>query len=63
MEAALRGASAALIATEWPEFASIRGDDLVRWMEHPVVLDPGRFLESHLARDKRIRYLGVGRGE
>ncbi len=60
MEEALRGAAAVLVATEWPEFTSITADDLVRWMQQPVVLDPGRFLESQLGRDKRIRYLAVG---
>lgn len=62
VEAALRGASAALVATEWPEFASIRADDLVKWMEHAIILDPGGFLEAHLATDTRIRYFAVGRG-
>ena len=62
IEEALRGASAVLVATEWPEFTSITADELVRWMEHPLVVDPGRFLEAHVGRDKRIRYLAVGRG-
>jgi len=59
-EEALRGASAALIATEWPEFTLIKTDDLITWMQQPIVLDPGRFLEAQLGRDKRIRYLAVG---
>lgn len=63
MEEALRGAAAAIVATECAEFASLRADDLVRWMEHPIVLDPGRFLETQLGGDKRIRYLTVGRSE
>jgi len=61
LEAVLRGASAALVATEWPEFSSMTADDLVGWMQDPVVLDPGRFLEAQLGRDTRIRYLAVGR--
>jgi UDPglucose 6-dehydrogenase len=63
IEAAARGASALLIATEWPEFSALRADDLVGWMRQPVVLDPGRFLEAQLGRDERIRYLAVGRRE
>lgn len=59
---ALRGAAAALVGTDWPEFTSIKAEDLVKWMQQPIVLDPGRFLEAHLGRDKRIRYLAVGRG-
>lgn len=58
---ALQGADAALVATEWPEFGDISADDLVRWMKHPVVLDPSRFLQSRLGADGRIRYLSVGR--
>ncbi len=60
-EMALRGADAALISTEWTEFDSIQADDLVAWMAQPLVLDPGRVLENHLAADQRIRYLAVGR--
>ncbi len=60
VEAAVRGAVAVLVATEWPEFASTTADDLVRWMERPIVLDPGRFLEARLGGDARIRYLAVG---
>jgi len=62
IEKALRGAGAALIATEWPEFLSITTDDLVRWMQRPIVLDPGRFLRARLGTDSRIRYLSVGAG-
>jgi UDPglucose 6-dehydrogenase len=60
VEQALRGAVAALVATEWPEFTSIQADSLIGWMERPLVLDPGRFLESSLGKDKRIQYLSVG---
>lgn len=63
MEEALRGASAALVATECAEFASLRADDLIQWMAQPLVLDPGRFLETQLGGDRRIRYLAVGRSE
>jgi UDPglucose 6-dehydrogenase len=60
IEAAVCGAAAVLVATEWPEFAAVTADDLVRWMERPIALDPGRFLEAQLGRDPRIRYLAVG---
>ena len=60
-EAALRGASAALLATEWPEFASLRADDVVQWMRETIVLDPGSFLAAALGADARIRYFAVGR--
>ncbi|HEV8437430.1 MAG TPA: nucleotide sugar dehydrogenase [Methylomirabilota bacterium] len=60
-EEALRGADAALVATEWPQFTSISADDVIRWMRHPLVLDVGRFLEARLGSHSRIRYVSVGR--
>ncbi|MCL4465936.1 MAG: nucleotide sugar dehydrogenase [Chloroflexi bacterium] len=59
--AALLEADAALVATEWPEFKRLRGDDLVSWMRRPLVLDPGRFLEANLRADGRVEYVTVGR--
>jgi len=58
---ALRGAAAALVATEWPEFGALQADEVVQAMAQPVVLDPGGFLEKALGQDKRIRYVTVGR--
>ena len=60
---ALRGASAVLVATEWPELAAIGAEDVLSLMKRPIVLDPGRFLESQLGGDTRIRYFSVGRTE
>lgn len=59
-EAALTGSMAALVMTEWPEFRSISGDDLYRWMTRPLVLDAGRFLERTLETDKRVQYVATG---
>ncbi|MCY3024377.1 MAG: nucleotide sugar dehydrogenase [Planctomycetota bacterium] len=58
---ALRGADAALIATEWPEFAALKAEEVVQAMPRPLVLDPGGFLEKNVGQDARIRYLTVGR--
>src|SRR5262245_25387068 len=58
---ALQGADAALVATEWPEFAAISADDVVGWMRQAVVLDPARFLQTQLGADHRIRYVAIGR--
>jgi UDPglucose 6-dehydrogenase len=59
--AALRGAAAAVVGTEWPELASLRVEDMLCQMEQPVLLDPGRFLEERMGADDRIRYLAIGR--
>jgi len=63
IQEALQGVAAVLVATEWPELKSIRPDDLVVWMQQPIVLDPGRFLATELSGETRIRYLAVGRAE
>jgi UDPglucose 6-dehydrogenase len=61
-EDALRGASAAVLATEWPDFRRLDAASLVEWMSSPpTVLDAGGFLEAAFANDARIRYLTVGR--
>ncbi len=61
LEAAVRGAQALLVATEWPEFSKLTADDIVAWMQTPLVLDPGRFLTAQVGADRRIRYLTVGK--
>ncbi len=57
---ALRNAHAVIIATEWPEFRAVTAEDILQQMDHPIVLDPGRFLGPSIGNDKRIRYLTVG---
>lgn len=61
IEAAVQEAHVLFVATEWPEFAALRAEDLATWMLQPVVLDPGGFLEKQLGTDRRIHYLTVGR--
>jgi UDPglucose 6-dehydrogenase len=61
IEAAVRGAAAVVVATEWPQFTAVTAEDLVRWMGQPIVIDAARFLERNLGMDGRIRYLVVGR--
>jgi UDPglucose 6-dehydrogenase len=61
VEAALLGADAAIVATEWPEFKSI---DLATWfntMKAPLVCDPNGFLAKTFERVPQICYLRVGK--
>lgn len=58
---ALEGASALVIATEWPEYRDLSAEDVVRKMEQPLVLDPNRFLAKTLGMDERVRYAAVGK--
>ena len=58
-EAALRGACAVYLATEWPEFEDLTADKLLRWTNDAIVIDPGRFLEN-VSHDPRIHYFSIG---
>ena len=58
---ALRDSMAMLVATEWPEFAALKADTVVKSMRQATVLDPGGFLIKELGADARVRYLTVGR--
>jgi UDPglucose 6-dehydrogenase len=59
--ASAAGASALVVATEWPVFRGVDADVLVARMRDPLVCDPNRFLASSLADDPRIHYVTVGR--
>jgi UDPglucose 6-dehydrogenase len=62
VESALDGAAAAVIATEWPEFARLEASLFVSRLSAPAtVLDPNGQLEKTLGSDARVRYLTVGR--
>jgi UDPglucose 6-dehydrogenase len=58
---AIGGTEAVYLATECAQFSEITADDLVNWMKAPIMIDPGRFLESKLGTDQRIRYFSIGR--
>jgi UDPglucose 6-dehydrogenase len=58
--AALSGADAAIVATEWPEFKSI---ELAIWltMRAPLICDPNGFLAKTLEHAPQTLYVSVGR--
>jgi UDPglucose 6-dehydrogenase len=58
---ALKGADAAILATEWPIFREISRDVLMKNMKQPLVIDANRFLEETIGRGSGIRYFAVGR--
>jgi UDPglucose 6-dehydrogenase len=60
---AVRGSSALVIATEWPEFTRIDANDVIHLMSMPVVVDPGRFLEESFGSNPLVHYVSVGRPE
>ena len=59
---ALDEADAILVATPWPAFRELSGDNLADWAKPSVlVVDPAAYLAERFERDERIRYITVGR--
>ena len=57
---ALKGADAAIIATEWPDFRALSADDF-KAMARPLVLDQSRFLSAALSGKMDLEYVTTGR--
>ena len=58
---ALRGADAAAVCTEWPEFRQANWPESVASMRQPVFVDANRFLEKELKGIAAVEHLSVGR--
>ena len=61
-EAALEGADALLIVTEWREFRTSDFDHIKATLKQPLVLDGRNLYESNLMRSLSIDYVGIVRG-
>jgi UDPglucose 6-dehydrogenase len=59
--AAVRGASALIVATPWPEYRNVDATDVAPLMTRPLVLDAGGFTQDTLGRHPAIEYLTVGK--
>ena len=59
--AALDGADAAVVCTEWPQFRQADWAEIVRAMKQPVFVDANRFLEKELKSITGVEHLSVGR--
>jgi UDPglucose 6-dehydrogenase len=59
-EAAVAGADAAVIATEWPDFAALDWASIGPTMRSPLVIDGRRLLDGPALRRLGFRYLAVG---
>ena len=60
---ALEGADAAILVTEWPEFAELDWSDAAPKMGSAVLIDGRNFLEPERMREAGFTYEGVGRGQ
>ena len=59
--AALAGAEAAAVCTEWPQFRQANWAKIVPQMRSPVFVDANRFLENELKSVPGVEHLSVGR--
>jgi UDPglucose 6-dehydrogenase len=62
-ESALEGADAAILVTEWPEFAELDWEALRETMTTPLVVDGRNFLDPGRLRDAGFAYEGIGRSD
>ena len=60
--AALDGADALVIVTEWKEFRSPDFEDLRKRLREPVIFDGRNLYDPDMMRECGIEYYGVGRG-
>ncbi len=60
-EEALAGAHAAILVTEWKEFAELDWARLAGEMANPVLIDGRNFLDPAALRDAGFTYEGIGR--
>jgi UDPglucose 6-dehydrogenase len=59
---ALDGADAAILVTEWPEFAELDWSEAAKRMAHPLLIDGRNFLDPEKLRAAGLAYEGIGRG-
>jgi UDPglucose 6-dehydrogenase len=60
-EQALEGAHAAILVTEWPEFAELDWASLANRMANPLLIDGRNFLDPEKVRAAGFAYEGIGR--
>jgi UDPglucose 6-dehydrogenase len=58
---ALEGADAAVLVTEWPEFAELDWSEVARRMARPLVVDGRNFFDPQALISAGFEYEGIGR--
>ncbi len=58
---ALDGADAAVLVTEWPEFAALDWAEVARRMARPLIVDGRNFLDAKALAAAGFEYEGIGR--
>ncbi len=59
--AALEGADAAILVTEWPEFAALDWGEAAERMANPLLIDGRNFLDPAKLTEAGFEYEGIGR--
>ncbi len=59
---ALDGADAAILVTEWPEFAELDWAEAAERMANPLLIDGRNFLDPEQLRAAGFAYEGIGHG-
>lgn len=59
--AAIEGADAVILVTEWPEFAELDWEQMARRMTTPLLVDGRNFLDPARLRAAGFTYEGIGR--
>ena len=60
-EEALDDADAAILVTEWPQFAELDWEDLAERMARPLMVDGRNFLDPDVLRAAGFTYEGIGK--
>jgi UDPglucose 6-dehydrogenase len=58
---AIIGSDAAVVCTEWPDFAHLDWATLISTMKRPIIVDANRFLDKQLGQLSHVDYFSVGR--
>jgi UDPglucose 6-dehydrogenase len=58
---AIAGASAVVLATEWPQFRELAPSDFTRSMSGRLLLDPAAFLPPAILKDPALIVVSIGR--
>jgi UDPglucose 6-dehydrogenase len=60
-KAAMTGAEALVLATEWPQFRDLTADEITHAMDGRLVLDPAAFLSLAVSKDPALTVVSIGR--
>jgi UDPglucose 6-dehydrogenase len=60
LECLAEDADALILATEWPQYQSVRWENLASRMRNPLLLDARNFFDCRKLTQSGFRYMGMG---